>query len=72
MKNIKVCENNYGYGTNDVLDKIKAENPNIQIDTATCWGYCDDCAIGPYIFLNDEMIQADTPEELYEKINEAL
>ena len=72
MTIIKVCENNYGYGTNEVMEKVKDEKLEVEIEVASCWGYCDDCASGPYVFVKDEMVQADTPEELYEAIVDVL
>ncbi|SHJ69579.1 Uncharacterized protein YuzB, UPF0349 family [Geosporobacter subterraneus DSM 17957] len=72
MTKIKVCQNNYGYDTNEVIEKIKDERPEIEIEVAACWGYCDDCASGPYVFVDDEMVQADSPEDLYESILETL
>ncbi|WP_169833014.1 DUF1450 domain-containing protein [Geosporobacter ferrireducens] len=72
MAVIKVCENNYGYGTNEVIEKIKGEKPEVEVEVASCWGYCDECASGPYVFIHDEMVQADTPEELYDILLDTL
>ena len=72
MVNIKVCENNYGYGTDEVLEKVQGEFKDMAIETSACWGYCDDCAVGPYVFINDEIVQADTPEALYEEIEQII
>lgn len=72
MAIVKVCENNYGYGTNDIIEKIKAQRPDIEVEVASCWGYCDDCASGPYVFVHDKIVEANTLEALYDKILEAL
>jgi uncharacterized protein YuzB (UPF0349 family) len=35
-------------------------------------GYCGDCAVGPYALVDDEMIQADTADELLKKIEKEI
>lgn len=37
-----------------------------------CMGYCFDCSEMPYVVINEEVIQADTPEELLRKVRESL
>lgn len=36
----------------------------------SCLGLCDECAEGPYAVVNDEVVQADDTDELFEKIRE--
>ena len=66
MAEIKFCENNFGYGTNEVVDRLI--NEGIEVEVESCLGYCGDCAVGPFALVKDELIQTDTAEELYEKI----
>ncbi|QZY54375.1 DUF1450 domain-containing protein [Crassaminicella profunda] len=72
MIKINVCENNYGYGTDEVIDTIQTEYPEVDVEVAPCLGHCEDCSVGPYVFIDDEMVQGDTPEELYEQIKLSL
>lgn len=70
MTEIKFCENNFEQGTGEVVDRLREEG--IEVEVEPCLGYCGDCAVGAFVLLDDEMIQTDTPEELYEKIKEKL
>lgn len=68
MAEIKFCENNFNFGTEEVMNKLKENFSDADISAEGCLGYCGDCAVGPYALVNDELIQADTADELYEKI----
>ncbi len=70
MAEIKFCENNYSQGTEEVTEKLA--NDGIEFDVEPCLGYCGDCAVGPFALVDDELIQAETPEELYDKIKESI
>ncbi|WP_242972928.1 DUF1450 domain-containing protein [Anaeromicrobium sediminis] len=65
---IKFCENNYTHGIEDVVNKIKEQLENVTVEVESCLGYCGDCAVGPFALVDDELVQADTPEELLEEI----
>ncbi|MFZ5965874.1 MAG: DUF1450 domain-containing protein [Bacillota bacterium] len=68
MTEIKFCENNFSYGTDEVVSKL--QNDGLHVEVESCLGYCGDCAVGPFALVNDELVQADTAEELYERIKE--
>lgn len=72
MREVKFCENNFSHGTEEVVNKIKSEIENVDVAVEPCLGYCSDCAIGPYALVNDEFVQAETTDELFEKIKEKL
>jgi len=72
MTEIKFCENNFSFGTEETMNNLKKDFINIDISAESCLGYCGDCAVGPYALVNNEMIQADTAEELYEKIKKLI
>ena len=54
------------------MKKLKKNYPELTITAEDCLGYCGDCAVGPYALVDDELIQADTADELYEKINSMI
>ncbi|WP_271712282.1 DUF1450 domain-containing protein [Anaeromicropila herbilytica] len=54
------------------MNRLKKDFNDIDISAESCLGYCGDCAVGPYALVNNEMIQADTAEELYEKIKKLI
>ncbi|MBB6218605.1 uncharacterized protein YuzB (UPF0349 family) [Anaerosolibacter carboniphilus] len=70
MAEVKFCENNFGHGTDDIAERLKNEGISVEIEP--CLGYCGDCAVGPFALVDDEFVQADSPEELYEKIKEQM
>jgi uncharacterized protein YuzB (UPF0349 family) len=70
MAEIQFCENNFTHGTEEIANKLKDEGQTVEI--APCLGYCGDCATGPYALVNQEVIQASTADELYDKIKESI
>ena len=66
MKKIQFCEHNFSQGTEDIVDKLRKENIDVEVES--CLGYCGDCAVGPIALVDDELVVADTAEELYESI----
>lgn len=71
MIEVKLCENNFVHGTEDLVEKLE-KNGNITVIVDSCLGYCGDCAEGPYVLINDELIQANTVDELYDTIMKNL
>lgn len=72
MTEIKFCENNFTFGTEETMKRLKENYSNADVSVEPCLGYCGDCAVGPYALVNDEMIQADTADELFEKIENMI
>ena len=72
MNTIQFCENNFVHGTGEVVEKLRQNYPNSSIAVESCLGYCDDCAIGPYAFVDGELVQADSADDLYELIIERI
>ncbi|MBW9145784.1 YuzB family protein [Clostridium sp. CM027] len=72
MTEIKFCENNFTFGTDETMKKLKENYPGVDITAEACLGYCGDCAVGPYALVDDELIQAGTADELYKKIKSMM
>lgn len=72
MKEIKFCENNFSYGTDELVKQLKDEYKNVDVIVESCLGYCGDCADGPYALVDDELVKADTVDELYDIIKEQI
>ncbi|NLY86676.1 MAG: DUF1450 domain-containing protein [Tissierellia bacterium] len=70
MAHIQFCENNFSHGTEEVVNKLKDENYDLEVES--CLGFCGDCAVSPFALVNDELLQADTPNDLYEMIKDYL
>lgn len=72
MIEIKFCENNFNLGTEETMKKLKENHNNIDVSVESCLGYCGDCSLGPYALVDDEMIQANSADELFEKIEKLI
>lgn len=70
MAHIQFCENNFSHGTEEVVNKLKDENYDLEVES--CLGFCGDCAVSHFALVNDELLQADTPNDLYEMIKDYL
>lgn len=70
MTDIKFCENNFAHGTEEVVNRLAEEKINAEVEP--CLGYCGECAEKPFALVNDDYIEAESPEELYDKIMELL
>lgn len=72
MRAINFCENNFTHGTEDVVVRLKKEAKDVKVEVESCLGYCSDCAMQPFAVVDDEMVLAESPEELYSKIMELI
>lgn len=70
MTKIRFCENNFGEGVEEVMKKLDEEE--IEYEVEPCLGHCGDCAMGPIATLDDELITAETPDDLYDEIKNMI
>lgn len=68
MSQVRFCDNNFQFDTEDVVNKLKDEGVDVEVES--CLGYCGDCAEGPFALVDDELIQAETADVLYDAIIE--
>lgn len=72
MDEVRFCENNFQYDIEDITGRIEKEFEDVKVEVESCLGHCDICAEGPFALVNEEVIQADNAEDLYEKIKDSL
>lgn len=72
MKEIRFCENNFTFGTEDTMKKLIENYSDLDVASEPCLGYCGECAVGPYALVDGELIQADNSDDLYEKIKSMM
>ena len=68
MIDIKFCEHNYNNGTENVVNRLKNDITDGEIEIVHCLGLCGECSTTPCALVNDKLIKASTPEKLYDKI----
>lgn len=64
---VEICISNQAYGDPDVFDRLVARE-DVDVEEVGCNSYCEICEKQPYVLINHECIEANTEEELYEKI----
>ncbi len=70
MARIQFCENNYSQDAEEVIEMLK--NDGVELEIENCLGYCGDCATGIFAVVDDELVQAEDPDELYYKIKDLI
>lgn len=68
MIDIKFCECNYKNGTESVVNLLKDTITDGEIQIVNCLGICGECSSKPCALVNDKLVKADTPDQLYKKI----
>jgi uncharacterized protein YuzB (UPF0349 family) len=73
IEKIDVCIGNLDKGTDWVIEKLKAEFPNLKGQRWGCLGNCGDCYKRPFVLANDRWLyDAQTKEELLDKLRPDL
>lgn len=70
MAEIKFCENNFTFGTEETVNKLREKG--VEVEVEPCLGYCGDCAESPFALVDDELIKTSTAEELFKEIEGKL
>lgn len=65
---IKFCENNLNLGSEVVAQKLKREIKEINLEIEPCLGCCGECAEKPFALIKEEVLLADSADDLYVKI----
>ena len=64
---VEFCMTNLANGSHKTLETLE-KDPNIDVLEYGCLSDCSVCADSLYALVNGEVVEADTPEELTEKI----
>ena len=68
---IEFCANNMHHGTDETMRRLE-QNPDYDVIEYGCLGNCGQCYVQPFALVNGEIVAADSAEELYDKIMEAI
>lgn len=69
---MQFCENNMNDAMKRLVERTKTEFKNVDVSMAPCLGHCGDCASQPIAMADDTLITADTSDELFERIKNAI
>lgn len=68
---VEFCVTNLSQGSDEVFEQLSGRD-DIELLQTGCNSHCELCACTLYALVNEEVVEADTPEELLVKINEEL
>lgn len=71
MHIVEFCVSNAHHGTDQVLKKLE-QLPHIEVIEYGCLGNCGECFLSPYALVNGESVVAETAEQLYDLVLEAI
>lgn len=72
MDEVRFCGYTLQHDIEEVVFRIKDELQEVNVEVESCLGRCDACTEGPFVLVNDELIQADDADELFEKVKATL
>ncbi|UNK17714.1 YuzB family protein [Paenibacillus sp. N3/727] len=61
---VEFCAGNAHFGTDKALKPLE-ERPDCEVIEYGCLTNCGQCYLAPFAFVNDEIVEAATAEELY-------
>lgn len=64
---VEFCISNLANGAQEARQRLE-KDPNLDIIEYGCLSYCGKCARTLYALVDGDPVEADTPEELVEKI----
>jgi uncharacterized protein YuzB (UPF0349 family) len=68
---IEFCTSNLASGTEWIMKELE-KYPELDVVEYGCLGNCGECFAHPYALVNGEIVSADTPDELLDKIKQEL
>lgn len=70
---VEFCAANVGSYTKVVMEALE-NDPTVTADVVEygCLGRCGECYMMPFALVNGDYVEADSPEELLQKIKEKL
>lgn len=73
MHSLRFCENNLkDEMMKNLVEKTKAEFPNVEISVEACLGECGDCATQNIAMADDKLVTGDTAHLLFERIKNVI
>ncbi|MDN7243594.1 YuzB family protein [Planococcus sp. N028] len=64
---VEFCISNIANGAQDSFEKLEKDS-NLDVLDYGCLSYCTQCSESLYALVNGEIVEADSPEELTQKV----
>ncbi|WP_256759799.1 YuzB family protein [Cohnella sp. WQ 127256] len=71
MHIVEYCTSNTHHGTEQIIEKLELV-PDIEVIEYGCLGNCGECYLSPYVLVNGESVVAETADQLYDLVLEAI
>jgi uncharacterized protein YuzB (UPF0349 family) len=71
MHIVEFCVSNMHHGTDKVMERLE-KDPRVEVVEYGCLGNCGECYLSPYALVNGETVVAETAEQLYDLIFQAI
>ncbi|MDN7247226.1 YuzB family protein [Planococcus shenhongbingii] len=68
---VEFCISNIANGSQETFEKLERD-PNLDVLEYGCLSYCTKCSESLYALVNGEIVEADSPEELTQKVYEFI
>lgn len=68
---VEFCISNMANGSQESFEKLE-NDPNLDVLEYGCLSYCSQCAESIYALVNGEIVEADSSEELTQKVYEFI
>jgi uncharacterized protein YuzB (UPF0349 family) len=73
MHSLRFCENNLNdEAMKNLVEKTKAEFPNVDISVEPCVGHCEKCGTVHIATADDTLVTGDTTQVLFERIKNSI
>lgn len=68
---VEFCISNIANGAQEAFEKLERD-PNLDVLEYGCLSYCTKCGESLYALVNGEIVEADSPAELTDKVHEFI
>ncbi|WP_051343945.1 DUF1450 domain-containing protein [Alicyclobacillus herbarius] len=65
---IEVCIENLELGSDGIIERIRATHPDVVVDHLSCTEQCELCARQPFIWLDDELVSAQSADDVWQAL----
>lgn len=68
---VEFCASNMHHGTDRIM-RLFEQDEELEVIEYGCLGNCGECYLNPFALVEGTIVSADTPDELYNHVIEAI